>query len=214
MNVCKTRGPLPPAKFLGTEINFPCWNVCFRYSFSPAWQHLSWPPPSRRTLFPLSSKTAKSMETARIRTGQCNAYTAFVFAMPKMASLKDNEVSKVLTVSPPFRRTFLSQCERRVVESSVHMLTLLQVFGLQRGVTVCVATCYAVSRSVSRLVAVCVFRDFITGRNITCVESPNYFLKSRKTHVSKWGMLAPSGMRYKRPARSASGEMSSGESVC
>ena len=45
-NICKIRGPLPAAKFLGTEINFPCWNACFRYSFCPAWQHLSWPPPA------------------------------------------------------------------------------------------------------------------------------------------------------------------------
>ena len=69
-NFFKIRGPLPAAKFLGTEFNFPCWNACFRYSFCPAWQHLSWPSPSRKTPFPLSSKTAKSMETARIRTGQ------------------------------------------------------------------------------------------------------------------------------------------------
>jgi hypothetical protein len=40
------------------------------------------------------------METARIRTGQCNTHIAFVFAMPKTASLKETEVSKVLTLLP------------------------------------------------------------------------------------------------------------------
>jgi hypothetical protein len=40
------------------------------------------------------------MEMARIRTGQCNAHVAFVFAMPKTAEVKDKEVSKVLTLLP------------------------------------------------------------------------------------------------------------------
>jgi len=57
------------------------------------------------------------------------SYIAFAFAMHKTARLTGKEVSKVVTYLP-LRRTFLSQCERRVVQSTLHMLTLLQVFGL------------------------------------------------------------------------------------